>query len=393
MVLSTRVRPASAKSSPGEALTAHAVRFRQKRPDVNLYVTALPVKDLLGRFDIDTYHAENPQGYQRPVTPSRLRQISQYLRLEEGMLPTSILLCIRQPFHASFEPADNGSGAGDTGTLSIDPSVPMWVVDGQHRILGLQRAMTRDKAKWVGDYPLPVVIVEGIDAYEEMRYFHVINTRHKGVPVDVVDRHLLTMRESEGTALLEREGERNYLRARATKLVDLLNSDPESPWRGMIRMPGEPARPEHTMRQHSMVSSLEPVVGDSFIKRISDEEAGKLLLNYWNAARERWSSAFETPKEYVLQKPLGAGALHMLFPDVLELCRSADDFSSLKMYDILSDVGRSAGFWHVTRGHHLVQQSGARYVRALAGYLRERLPRPVLRRLGERRAADAAAGV
>lgn len=392
MVHSTKVRPASAKPLSGQALTAHAVRFRQKRPDVNLYVTALPVKDLVGRFAIDTCQAENPQGYQRSVTPSRLRQISQYLRLEEGMLPTSVLLCIRQPFHPAFEPAGGGSGAGESGTLRIDPSVPMWVVDGQHRILGLQRAMTRDKAKWVGDYPLPVVIVEGIDAYEEMRCFHVINTRHKGVPTDLVDRHLLTMRESEGAALLEREGERNFLRARATKLAGLLNSDPESPWHRMIRMPGERTRPEHTMRQHSMVSSLEPVVGDSFIKRISDEEAGKLLLNYWNAARERWSSAFEAPKEYVLQKPLGAGALHLLFPDVLELCRSADDFSSVKMYDVLSDVGRSAGFWHVTRGHHLVQQSGARYVRALAEYLRERLPRPVLRRLGERRAAGAPSG-
>ena len=105
--------------------------------------------------------------------------------------------------------------------------------------------MKKDKAKWVADYPLPVVIVEGIDAYEEMRYFHVINTRHKGVPTDVVDRHLLAMREAEGSALIEREGEKSYLRARATKLTDVLNSDASSPWRGMIRMPGEALRPEH----------------------------------------------------------------------------------------------------------------------------------------------------
>ena len=44
-------------------------------------------------------------------------------------------------------------------------------------------------------------------------------------------------------------------------------------------------------------------------------------------------------------------------------------------------VGRSAGFWHSVRGHHMVRQSGARYIKALAEYLRERLPRPVLRRL------------
>ena len=380
MAISIVERTPSAVTS-GRALRAFAIRFRQKRPDVNLYVTALPLKDLLGRFQSDMYEAANPRGYQRPVTRSRLRQLSDYMRSEEGMLPTSILLCIREPHRAQFEPASGVNGNGESGLLTIGAEVPLWVVDGQHRLFGLERALKKDKAKWLGDYALPVVIVEGIDAYEEMRYFHVINTRHKGVPTDIVDRHLLTMRDSEGPALIEREGERNYQRARATKLTDLLNADPESPWRGMIRMPGERLRADHMMRQHSMVSSLDPVVNDSFVKRLSDDEAGKLLLNYWKAARERWTSAFEEPREYVIQKPLGAGALHQLFPDVLELCRAADDFSSAKMYDILSDVGRSAGFWHAARGHYMVRASGARFVRALAEYLRERLPRPVLRRL------------
>ncbi len=368
-------------SASTDVLKAFAVRFRQKRPDVNLYVTALPLRALLGRFETDMYSAGNPRGYQRPVARTRLKQIATYMKQEEGMLPTSIVLCIRQPHRADFEPAVGGNGGGETGLLRIDGSVPLWVVDGQHRLFGLQRALEKDKAKWLADYPLPVVIVEGIDAYEEMRYFHVINTRHRGVPTDVVDRHLLSMRQAEGTALLERQGERDYLRARATMLTDLLNNDPEGPWRGMIRMPGEHLRPEHTMRQHSMVASLTPVVSDGFIKRLSDDEAGKLLLNYWNAAKARWSSAFEQPQEYVCQKSLGAGALHQIFPDVLELCRADDDFSKEKMHDILGWVGRSAGFWHTTRGHHMVRQSGTRYVRALAEYLRGRLPRPVLRRL------------
>ncbi|HEV8574536.1 MAG TPA: DGQHR domain-containing protein [Dehalococcoidia bacterium] len=372
---------AKAESGLGTTLRAFAVRFRQKRPDVNLFVTALPLKRLLGRFEADTYRRDNRRGYQRPVSPTRLRQISAYMRDEEGMLPTSIVLCVRKPYHAAFEPAVGANGAAETGLLQIGPDIPLWVVDGQHRLYGLQRALAHDKAEWLAEYPLPVVIVEGIDAYEEMRYFHVINTRHKGVPTDVVDRHLLSMREEEGQALLERQGERDYQRARATMLTDLLNTSPESPWRGMIRMPGESLRAEMTMKQHSMVSSLEPVVNDSLVKRLSDDEAGKLVLNYWNAAKERWQSAFEEPNEYVIQKALGAGALHQIFPDVIELCRAADDFSQTKIFDVLSDAGRSAGFWHLTRGHYMVRHNGARYVRALAQYLRERLPRPILRRL------------
>ena len=363
-------------STAKKPLVTPAVRFRQKRPDVNLYVTAISLRDLLGRFDSDTYSSDNQSGYQRPVTKSRLRKISHYVREEEGTLPTSIVLCVRQPHRARFESAD-----GATGTLTIDAGVPMWVVDGQHRLFGLRRALEKDKAKWLLDYQLPVVIVDGIDAYEEMRTFHVINTRQKGVPTDVVDRHLLSMRAAEGLALIDREGEKNYLRGRATLLVDRLNDDESSPWRGMIRMPGDPLKPEHMLKQHSLVTSLEPVLRDGFVKRITDEEAAQLLLNYWNAARGIWSTAFETPKDYVLQRPLGAGVLHQILPDVLDVCRASDDFSSKRMADTLSYVGRSSGFWHAVRGHYMVRASGSRAVKTLAEYLRERLPRPVLRRI------------
>jgi len=381
MASSTAILQQAQETASREALSTFALRFRQKRPDVNLYSAVVPLKDLLGRCRPDTYRHDNREGYQRPLTASRLRQVSTYLREEEGVLPTSLLLCIRQPDHASFEVAGIESGGGEPGVLTIPPGVRLWLVDGQHRLAGLERALTKDKAKWLADYPLPVTIVEGIDAYEEMRYFHVINTRQRGVPTDVVDRHLLTMREAEGVALLEREGERNYLRARATKLCDLLNGEPSSPWYGTIIMPGEKRRPHHLMRQHGMVSSLDPVVRDSFVKRLTDEEAGRLLLNYWCAARERWQSAFEEPQGYVIQKALGAGALHQIMPDILEVCRSADDFSQEKIADVFAEIGRSAGFWHSERGHYMVRQSGARYVKALAEYLRARLPRPSLRRL------------
>jgi len=364
-----------------KALRAFAVRFRQKRPDVNLYSAVFTLSDLLGRCSPDTYKHDNKKGYQRPLTKSRLRQVSNYMRDEEGVLPTSLLLCIRQPDRATFEPAGLDGASGEPGMLTIPADVEMWLVDGQHRLFGLEQALTKDNAAWLSDYPLPVTIVEGIDAYEEMRYFHVINTRQKGVPTDVVDRHLLTMLESEGAALLEREGEKSYLRGRATKLTDSLSGDASSPWYGAILMPGEKRRPHHLMRQHGMVSSLDPVVRDGFVKRLTDEEAGKLLVNYWGAAKERWQSAFEDPKGYVIQKALGAGALHQIFPDVLELCRSADDFSQEKMADVLGEIGRSAGFWHSERGHYMVRQSGARFVKALAEYLRARLPRPVLRKL------------
>jgi len=110
-------KPAAAapvKATEAPPLTAYALRFKQKRPEVNLYITTLRVKDLLGRFQSDTCGDET-SGYQRPVTPSRLRQLSTYLRDEEGMLPTSILLCIRQPHTAVFESELHGEREGRDG--------------------------------------------------------------------------------------------------------------------------------------------------------------------------------------------------------------------------------------------------------------------------------------
>src|SRR3972149_2970498 len=57
-----------------ETLCTFALPFRQKRPDVNLYSAVVPLKDLLGRCRPDTYRHDNREGYQRPLTVSRLRQ-------------------------------------------------------------------------------------------------------------------------------------------------------------------------------------------------------------------------------------------------------------------------------------------------------------------------------
>src|SRR3970040_1552775 len=150
MASSTAILQKAQEAASREALCTFALRFRQKRPDVNLYSAVVPLKDLLGRSLPDTYRHDNRQGYQRPLTPSRLRQVSTYLREEEGVLPTSLLLCIRQPDHASFEAAGIESRGGHARVLTIPAGVPLWLVDGQPRLAGLWRALTKGKAQGRG---------------------------------------------------------------------------------------------------------------------------------------------------------------------------------------------------------------------------------------------------
>lgn len=71
----------------------------------------------------------------------------------------------------------------------------------------------------------------------------------------------------------------------------------------------------------------------------------------------------------------------MAFPDVVQLCRETNNFSSHRIYEILGETGIKAEFWHASNGHPLIKESGVKYMRAADEYLRERLPALVLPRL------------
>ncbi len=59
------------------------------------------------------------------------------------------------------------------------------------------------------------------------------------------------------------------------------------------------------MRQHAWSRRSTPVVRDRFVKRVTDEEAGKLLLNYWNAGKQHWLQCLRDSKR--VHAPAAAG--------------------------------------------------------------------------------------
>jgi hypothetical protein len=80
----------------------------------------------------------------------------------------------------------------------------------------------------------------------------------------------------------------------------------------------------------------------------------------------------------VLQTTPGVQALHLVFPQVVDLCRESKDFSPRKMHSILTTIRMSTGFWHKQRGHPLTKEKSLTAQKALAQYLLDKLPRPVL---------------
>ncbi len=99
---------------------------------------------------------------------------------------------------------------------------------------------------------------------------------------------------------------------------------------------------------------------------------------FWSALKALLPAAFSEPENYVLQTTPGVQALHLVFPQVVDLCRESKDFSPRKMHSILTTVRMSTGFWHKQRGHPLTKEKSLTAQKALAQYLLDKLPRPVL---------------
>jgi DGQHR domain-containing protein len=347
--------------------------FAISQTEATLYLAAFPIRNLLEHARVDYWGPENKEGYQRPLDRKRLKAVSKYVREGEALLPTSVLLSLRPEEEVHFERRPTSMLVGTLGELQIPIGAELWVIDGQHRLFGLQWAIENEGAYHLEQYPVPVTILECSDRYVEMLHFHIINTSQRRLQTDIADRHLDLMRRVLGPELLRGRPSKDYLRARAVYVVDKLN-ETEGPWQDKIKVPGVPGREFGLVRQHALVASLDPVFEDPSATVYDDEQIASLVVNYWRALEVTWSEAFSSPAEYRTQATAGIYSLHMLFPSIIRLCAADSSFGVEKMAELLMQTGLKSQFWHREYGSPLTVGTGMGSIRLLAHELKQRLP-------------------
>jgi DGQHR domain-containing protein len=134
----------------------------------------MPVKDLKlkaqedntpGGIRVDIMDRKsNPEGYQREPSSTRANAFGRYVGRAKGISPTAILLSLRtavtldgkktsEPY---FETQDKDSGFG---ILSIPDDVSLWLVDGQHRVQGLNSLVEDEKYADYENFPVAAVVM------------------------------------------------------------------------------------------------------------------------------------------------------------------------------------------------------------------------------------------
>lgn len=364
-------------------LVLNAIKIKQK--DIDIYVTTIKASMLLKNCAIAWWTRDDPEsGYQRPLKESRLNEIKSYLLKDVGTFPTSVLVNVRGDIKVkTLEKL--GKDVELCEVTIPDKSLPLWIIDGQHRVKGLEAVIEENDE--FEDYPIIVSIFNFHDTYDEMMQFHIVNSRAKSVPTDLAQRHILRMASKIGLPeVIMREGERGALGALAVTVVDKLIKDRKSPWFGKVQLPDEPRKQrDQVIKQRPLADSIHYILKEKRALGRDLDKLAELLKDYWIALAEIFPLAFNNPRDHTIQKTTGAYSLHMVLPDVLDKCEEAGRLDKDGMKQVLERMFKKAAerletdindnFWNKDPnvGHYLAQGTSMKMIKALAEYFREAL--------------------
>ncbi len=314
---------------------------------IQMYMGVMRAHELLQVAKVDVWRQDNNDevGYQRAPETGRIGKVARYLQKDpKPLMPTSILLSYRG---GSLETSRNQDA---TVTVEIPENETLWIVDGQHRISGFEKAIQEFGIKRLENYLLPVVIVEFPGLEDEANQFRVINETMKKVRTDLA-RRILALRMG-GLGSSERRELRESGRlweAVAVEVIKVLSTDEDSPWINRIQSPNRRKEPSHVIRELSFSTSLKPILTEYPYRTWTPDRVAKLLKEYWKAWEALAPGAFQEPENYVLLKTPGVFSLHQLARNVMRVLREREITNPTKtdFYDILSDLQdyASAEFW------------------------------------------------
>lgn len=330
-------------------LTRPAALVRQG--SLRIYVTSIKVRDLripnfytITKLDPET----SGPGFQRLLNDSRARKLADYLldSTEEGdaFLPTSIFIATNKD--VDFNELAN------TITFDVAEVGPFNVVDGQHRIAGL--VMAAEKNAKILDFEIPVNIAVALDEISQMCHFLIVNTTQRPVEKAVEEQiiaRLTAMVGLEKMPTIPRWIRRQIEKgedARALVVVNFLNTDAGSPWRGKIKMAMDKDGPATTINQHSFLQSIKKYIfsaNNPLSNPVWDKNRPMILSNYWKAVAELTVDP-ESTTPSIVYKTIGVDLFHIVSATVFAHLVTKADFKKDSIKSLLN-----RGFSNLTGEH------------------------------------------
>lgn len=291
------------------------------------FIASMKAKDLVSisysdvrRLAKDRRDLEKYLGIQRPVSPSRIKQIKKYIESPDATFPTSVILSVDEK---CAELEDIGDGLGyltlrpfDSDDEFLESSINTKkiakVIDGQHRIA----AFMDEKENWTFDdetrnFDINVAIFIGADVAEQANVFATVNLQQTKVNRSIVyDLTELAKTPSPFKT--------------CHNVAVVLDAEKTSPFYERIKRLGTatPGRKKEPLTQQSFVESLvkfvssDPVADRNLLldgkklkradlKELQDRpfrnlfidgdelDIAEILFNFFDAVREKWPNSWQ----------------------------------------------------------------------------------------------------
>lgn len=324
-----------------------------KQPIGEFYLTSIPADQVIRRVEIlsRTTDPEHRDRVQREYSGPRLDDIAQYVTDPDATFPTSIIIS------ASSEVVKI------IGNELILPDAGIYgeVIDGQHRLKGLERVPER----WA-DFDLPIVFMLDLDPEEKAYVFSIINSKQTPVAKSLIyDLFGLTQTRSPQRT--------------AHEIARSMNADSKGPLFRSIKMLGKKKEDSEFITQGSFAKYLVALISRNPSKDLLDMknkppltpqadplrpfrpywEANrdpiiqKILTNYFSAVKFHLKSEWDAPlsEKRILRKTIGFSALmkalHLIWPNVV-----AAQQADRKFFDSIAEE-----FAKNIQGHQLTTEN------------------------------------
>lgn len=356
-------------SDTNETLKFPVIRLFQK--GVKLYTGKLNAKNLIRLYAVFGFEEENLRGYQRELYDNKVNELYQYLVNCPIAIMPGIFISLRHgvKFVNRFDSESDEMGK-DFGTLEVPMRKgAIWIIDGQHRIGGFEKALTKfgqiksdtgyeeDPNVNLMDYELPVTFIDSTEAVElvndyngtkvtsediERVAFFIINKTQKRISPSLRDtlQYCITRSGMNGIPVIDRE----LWRSDATSIIIDLNALENSPLYNKINISGQRGM-NRPIQLNSFVSSLNPLYKKEKFSILNNDEKKILLFRYWKSLRQIDEKPFrETDyRNYLLLKALGVYTVNLLILDYMRIC-DEENVNILDEINIIKFTKRLKGF-------------------------------------------------
>lgn len=299
-----------------EVLRTPVLSVRQ--PIGTFFVGAMRALDLLAITKFDYRRMTYTNGYidflgiQRQIDPKRIGVISKYVKTADACFPTSVVIAVDEPCASITDTEIEGVSIleireyiADDQRMSIPFDQVASIIDGQHRLKGLQESELRE-------FEIGVSIFVGVDDATEATIFSTVNLAQTKVNRSLVyDLFSISRHRSPEKTCHE--------------IVVALDRLEESPFRDRIKRLGlaTEGRFGETLSQATVVRGILPYISDDpigdrdrgrrfaywepatskefgsrifypFFQKNEDQKILAVLMNFFSSIRDRWPIAWNS---------------------------------------------------------------------------------------------------